>query len=252
MRSLADIANDPATRTCLAGIAERVQLATGPGDIQSLLHLTTITLGAERSFFASICSSEDEAGYAFVLDCDSLWWHRYRATCPLPENPWLTYATRHSALVLASQLERMAPACQRPLTTAPDTGFTSAVLVPTHSGRLERRASLLCFGHSVAGYFEDSALAMLRVATKSLALEFHEWWASHERQQLVERTSLSEADLRLLAQHCAGLSSKQIACDLQISRESVNSRFQRIIARLGVRNRRAAARVAIDCGLIVM
>jgi hypothetical protein len=38
---------------------------------------------------------------------------------------------------------------------------------------------------------------------------------------------------------------------LNVSRSSVNSRFQRTIAKLGVPNRRMAARVAIDCGLIV-
>ena len=48
------------------------------------------------------------------------------------------------------------------------------------------------------------------------------------------------------------MNNSQIARELQVSRESINSRFQRIIAKLGVRNRRAAARVAIECGLIIM
>ena len=254
MRSLGEVASDPLVRARLAEIVEGVTHASDCGEIQALLHLATQALGAERSFFASMSGVGRETRYAFVLDCDPTWWHGYRATCPLPKHPWLAYASRHSAPVRATQLAPLAPEHQEAVVTfAVAAGFASAALVPVHSGPADNRASLLCLGHSVVGYYEDATFAkLLHAGARSLAIELHEWWTNHEQKQLSQRTLLSDAEVRLLERHCAGLSSKQIARELQVSRESINSRFQRIIAKLGVRNRRAAARVAIECGLIIM
>ncbi|ODV10214.1 MAG: hypothetical protein ABT20_08665 [Rubrivivax sp. SCN 70-15] len=92
----------------------------------------------------------------------------------------------------------------------------------------------------------------MRVGARSIANEMHEWWARNERERLTQSTRLSAQDLELLERHCAGLSSKQIAAELNVSCDAVNSRFQRIIVRLGVRTRRAAATVAVKCGLLVL
>jgi DNA-binding NarL/FixJ family response regulator len=252
MRSLAEIVSDPLVRIRLAEIADRISLASDAGEVQALLHLATSTLGAERSFFASIKGEGLDASYAFLLDCDSSWWHRYRAICSVQDHPWLAYASRHSAPVRATQLVALPQEQRRAMDAAATAGFASAALFPAHSGRSDKRVSLLCLGHATAGYFEDPVFAKLQVAARSLAQELQEWWANHERQQLTQRTRLSPAEIRILERHCAGMSSKQIARELQVSRESINSRFQRIVLRLGVRNRRAAARVAVECGLIVM
>jgi DNA-binding CsgD family transcriptional regulator len=252
VRSLAEIAADPALRTHLAETAERISQASDPGEVQALLHSVTQSLGAERSFFASISGEGADARYTFVLDCDPAWWHRYRSACSVQSDPWLLYAARHSSPRPATQLGPLRREQQLAIEAATAAGFVSAALVPAHSGRSERRASLLCLGHSVAGYFEDPTFAKLRVGARSLAIELHDWWTNYEQSCLARQTRLSEADVRLLQRHCAGMSSKQIAAELQVSRESINSRFQRINDRLGVTHRRTAARIAVECGLIVM
>jgi DNA-binding NarL/FixJ family response regulator len=249
---LANIGGTTSVGSRLAGLAERVALAQDLGEIQALLHEATIAIGAERSFFASVSGEGHEASYAFVLDCDPNWWHQYRAACPVQNNPWFAYASRHSATVRGTQLAALVQAQQQAIDIAATAGFASAVLIPVHSGRADNRVSLLCLGHSVAGHFEDSTFAKLQVGARSVATELHDWWSRYEQQLLAERTQLSDVELGLLERHCAGLSSKQIAVELHVSRESINSRFQRITSKLGVRNRRAAARVAVECGLIVV
>lgn len=234
----------------LAALAERIAQASDRGEIQGLLHRATVALGAERSFFASMRGDGIDRSYAFVLDSDPAWWHRYRAACPLEKNPWLIYATRHSAPTRTTRGTSGAEPRQS-LGIASDPGFVSALLLPAHSGRLHHRVSLLCFGHSTAGYFEHPSFSKVQVTARSFAMELHDWWAVHEQRELAQRTHLSEAEVRLLSLHAAGLSSKQIANEMNVSCESINSRFQRIIAKLGVRNRRAAARLAVECGLIV-
>ena len=252
MITLSAASDDPTTRARLAELAERVVQASDCSEIQALLHLATLAIGAERSFFACMSGEGRDASYSFVLDSDPSWWHRYRAACPLQRSPWLLYAARHSAPVRTTQLGSPAPDYREASNVAAAAGFASAMLFPAHSGQSDHRASVLCFGHSTAGYFEGPLFAKLQVTARSFAMELHDWWAHHEQERLARRTRLSDVDLRLLQRHCAGLSSKQIADELHVSRESINSRFQRVIAKLGVRNRRAAARVAIDCGLIIV
>ena len=252
MKSLADIVSDGTWRARLTDIAECVARASEPVEIQALLHMATLELGAERSFFASIKGEGRDAHFAFILDCDASWWHRYRFGCGLHSHPWFTYAARHSVPTTGTDLGASAPEHQTIIDNAVAAGFASTALIPVHSGQWERRVGLLCLGHSSVGYFEDPSFTSVVVAARSLALELHARWSDHERVQLSQRTRLSEPEIRLLERHCAGRSSKQIAEELNVSCQSINSRFQRIIAKLGVRNRREAMRLAIDCGLIVM
>ena len=251
VKSRPETSIDPSVRIRLTEIAESITHVTDRGELQALLHSAALLLGAERSFFATMSGEGRDTTYAFVLDCDAGWWHRFRAAYPLQKNPWLVYASGHSTPARATQLGSTARERQGAKDLAVAAGFGSALLIPVHSGRSESRASVLCLGHSVAGCFEDPTFAKLQVGARSLAMELHDWWSLHDRQQLTQHTQLSEGEVRLLERHFAGFSSKQIAFELSVSRQSVNSRFQRIVAKMGVRNRRAAARVALECGLFI-
>jgi DNA-binding CsgD family transcriptional regulator len=65
------------------------------------------------------------------------------------------------------------------------------------------------------------------------------------------KARISQEDLVLLQHRCQGHSSKKIAAEMQVSKGSINSRFQRMNAKLGVGNRRMAVQLAIECGLIL-
>ena len=81
-------------------------------------------------------------------------------------------------------------------------------------------------------------------------MELHEWWLARIRRELIVKARVTPADLMLLRYEHEGQSSKRIAAALDVSTSSVNSRFQRMIAKLGVPNRKMAARLAAECGLI--
>ena len=81
-------------------------------------------------------------------------------------------------------------------------------------------------------------------------MELHDWWARDERRRLRPRKRLSNRDLLLLERLCRGQSSKQMAAELDVSKVSVDSRCERLLAKLDLPSRRAAARMAVECGLI--
>lgn len=234
--------------SALAASAARI---ADVADAHSLLHEGVAALGAQCAYFATFVVDDGEASYRFVIDCNPGWWHRYREGRCMECDPWLAYAREHCEPALASALNSLTPEQKRTTDLAVEAGFVATLLVPVHSAIHDARVSLLALGHSDARRFQGDDYAVVRVMARAFALELHDWWGSQLRRTLLDRARLSPADVRLLERHCAGLSSKQIARDLRISPAAVNSRFQRMTVRLGARNRRAVARIAIECGLIV-
>ena len=236
----------------VAQVVERIALANDQAEALALLKAAAAALGAENAVFMShMRHSIDNASCHFLLACDPAWCQRYLALGSLAHDPWMAYAAHHSEPVLASSLAAAGSESRAIRELANQCGFASAVLVPAHSGPGHGRVSLLVLGSPVAGYFEGEGYARFRLGARLLAAELHDWWQARIRRELVLRSRITDADLALLRHQCQGHSSKRIASELQLSLGSINSRFQRINTRLGVHNRRQAARLAMACGLIV-
>lgn len=186
-----------------------------------------------------------------MLACDPAWCREYLAAGLIEHDPWLSYACHHSEPILAGDLRLTDPSQLRAVELAANSGFASAVLVPVHSGTSHTRVSLLCIGSRQAGFFDGVPLARIKVAARMLACEIHEWWLARLRNDLVARARITESDLALLRHETLGHGSKRIAAELGVSQSSINSRFQRMNTRLGVSNRKLAARLAAESGLIL-
>jgi DNA-binding CsgD family transcriptional regulator len=251
-RSLADHVGDDRYVLRVSEVVEQIDAAPDEAGLHRLLRQGVAALGAERAAFVTFVRGESElASCRWMLDCEPDWCRRYLDRDCFSRDPWVAYAARESEPVVASALNIVDPAQREVVALAAEAGFASAVLVPAHSGAGHARVSLLCLGHADPGYFEAGGIRRLRVGARALALELHDWWLARIRRDLLLRSRITRDDLTLLEHQCLGHSSKRIAAELNMSRTSVNSRFQRLIAKLGVANRKMAARLAIECGLIV-
>lgn len=216
-----------------------------------LLEEATRRMGAEVSIFASLVPEDDtRSSYRLLLACDPAWGIRYEQEGLYASDPWLAYAMHHSEPVLGTHINATAPAHRSTVELAAQFGFRSTVIVPAPSRVGLSRIGVLCLGSSVAGYFEDEGYVALKVVARSVAMELHEWWIARLRDELMASAHVSEGDLMLLGHEHQGHSTKAIARALGVSTESINSRFQRLNARLGVPNRKVAARLAAEYGLI--
>lgn len=208
-------------------------------------------MGAERAAFVSFEKDKSElSSCRFMLDCAPHWCRRYLESGGPGVDAWMRYAARESEPVVASALNIVDPAQQAVAALAVQAGFVSALLVPAHSGEKHARVSLLCLGHSARGYFEAAGLPRLRVCARSLALELHDWWLARLRRETLAHSRFTEEELMLLERYWLGHTSKRIGSELNLSKTAIDSRFQRLLVKLGVGSRRSAARLAIDCGLI--
>lgn len=243
-------AHDYAARA--TAIAVRIAQAVEQSAVHALLREGTAALGAQSAVFVSfVRDSADVSACRFMLVCDPDWCRRYLESGLITHDLWLAYAAHHSEPIVASSLTVTEPAQQRAIDLAVQNGFASAVLVPAHSGGGHSRISLLCLGSSVPGFFEDEGFAAFRVAARMLALELHDWWLTRIRRELIVKAHITPSDVILLRHQRQGHSSKRIAADLHVSKSSIDSRFQRMNTKLGVANRRMAAQLALECGLIL-
>lgn len=250
--ALSDIvaASDYAAR--VAGVAERIAEAKDQVTALSLLRDGVHALGAENAVFVSfVRDNADLSACRFMLVCEPDWCQRYLDAGCFAHDPWLAYAAHHSEPIPAASLPVLDPEGQRVIALAMQNGFASAALVPAHSGAGHSRISLLCLGSSTPGFFEGEGFGRFRLGARLIAAELHDWWLARVRRELIIKAHITPADLELLRHERQGHSSKRIAAELQVSKSSINSRFQRMNVKLGVPNRRLAARLAVECGLLL-
>lgn len=243
-------AADYAQRT--AAVAERIAVAKDQATVHGLLTEGVRALGAETAVFVSfIRDNADLSACRFMLVCDPGWCQRYLEAGCFAHDPWLAYAAHHSEPIAASSLPVLDAEGQRVIALAQQNGFASAALVPAHSGAGHSRISLLCLGSTRPGFFEGEGFGRFRLGARLLAAELHDWWLARIRRELIVKARITQADLELLRHEHQGHSSKRIAAELHVSKSSINSRFQRMNMKLGVPNRRLAARLAVECGLLI-
>lgn len=237
----------------IGNVAESIAETTEQSMVQSLLREGSDVLGAESAAFISFERDDDcVCACRFMLACDPAWCRQYLDAGLIAHDPWLAYAAHHSEPIIASTLTITEPERQRTHELVSRHGFASAVVVPVHSGAGHSRISLLLLGSSAPGYFEAGGFLRFRLGARTLACELHEWWLARIRRELLATARITAGELELLRHQCQGHGSKRIAAELRVSKSSVNSRFQRMNMKLGVPNRRMAAQLATECGLIML
>jgi DNA-binding CsgD family transcriptional regulator len=229
----------------------KVACGTTASDVVDLLHEATNRLGADVSYFVTFIREDiSHSSFRFLLACDPQWCVEYESAGWYADDPWLAYGRAHAEPVLASRLTLDTDKEREIVRLAARHHFESTLIVPAPSSGGLTRLGMLCLGSATPRFFEDAGFAALTVAARALATGLHEWSTAQLRRELMEAARISNEELMLLDRQRRGLTTKRIANASGISHASINSRFQRLIAKLDVPNRREAARLAAEYGLI--
>ena len=250
-RRLHDLTSTAGYADAVTAIVERVAGAKDSSQAMLLLQQASHRMGADAAVFVSFIPDDgSHASYRFLLACDPSWCFEYQRQLSLADDPWLDYACLHSEPACASAIDALRTARQATGSLADRFGFRSAVIIPTPSGRGLGRTGMLCLGSSTPGFFEAEGFMTLRTLARGLAMDLHEWWIAKLRREVLDDAELTDGELKLLQWERQGLNSKQIGNLLGMGPACVDSRFQRLNLKLGVPNRRAAAKLAAEYGLI--
>lgn len=235
-------------------VSEVVGQVPGAPDVPEALALLSeaaTRLGADVAAFVSFVRDDSShESYRFLLACDAVWCHEYEKHAWYANDPWLAYALNHSEPARASEIPLGNKSQRAVVDLAARFGFTSAVIVPAPSSGGLSRVGVLCLGSAKPNYFESEGFVAVKIASRSLAMELHEWWIGQIKRELIANAGITEEDLILLRHERLGHTTKAIAIELHSSLYAIDSRFKRVNQKLGVPNRKAAATVAAEYGLI--
>jgi DNA-binding CsgD family transcriptional regulator len=249
--SLAELAAQPSYSSRVMAVVSG--LADSSDEVQALRGLAAASdrMGTDAAAFVSF--SKDDAShesFRFLLACDPVWCLEYERRAWYTNDPWLQYCLTHSEPVRGQDIAPGSAQQRAVVELAEQFGFRSALIVPAPTIGGLPRIGVLCLGSSASGFFDDEGYPSLKALARNLSMELHSWWIARIKQEMIESAQLSDQDLALLLHEHLGHSTEFIAHALDISPSAVDSIFRHINARLGVANRSAAARLAVEHELI--
>jgi len=247
---LRDLVASPDYFARVSEVTLKLDSARNVANVADHLKEAVDRLGADVGAFVSYIVGHRDQSFRFFLACDPRWYVEYEQSAWYADDPWLEYASRHALPILARDIPIGDAAQGAIVRIAERYGFSSAVVVPAPAGRDLTRLGMLCLGSREPAYFDGEAFRSVSVAALPLALSLLDWSTRDARHELLRSTLLHPEDLYLLELVRRGRSTKEIAKALDTTTTSLNSRFQRIIAKLGVPNKGAAAQLAAEYGLI--
>ena len=249
-RLLRDVIAAPDYFARVSEVVLRIEATSEPASLIELLREATGLIGADVAAFMSFISDGDCESFRYLLACDPQWCVDYEQQAWYADDPWLAYARRHAEPIRASEVVVYGEPQAAIVRLAEHYGFRSTVIVPAPSSGGLTRLGMLCLGSNGPGFFEGDGFGPFKVIAQPLAAALLEGCIRSTRDELIRTWRISRKELALLDCQRRGMGTKQIADALGTSAHSVNSRFQRVNAKLGVLSRKAAASLAAEYGLI--
>jgi DNA-binding CsgD family transcriptional regulator len=231
----------------------RLHETTDEAGVVQLLTQAAIQLGADGAcFIGSVRLSASRRAHQMIAACEPAWASDYLLRQRFEHDPWLQHARRETDPALGSAIPAESVDQQDTVAAAHAAGLRSTWVIPAISSVGEDRIGVLYLASGVECRFEQDPLLAFRakVVGRSLAMELHEWLHIQMRRDLLAESRLTEAEIDLLRHEEQGHGSKAIAMALNTEPKTVDCRFQRVIAKLGVASRREAWRIAKVHGLI--
>ena len=229
----------------------QIHLALEPPQLLEGLIRATTAIGATASIYTlTIPENRSEPSSFSLFACHPALAQRQYRLGPFSNHPWFRCARERSAPATDQQVRPTCASDDEAIDLARQYGFKSCLIVPTSSGVDPARIEMLCLGSTNDGAFEGEDARRVRTLARALAAELHDWVSRHLSEALRESARLQEPDIELLRLEWQGLGTKEISKRTGMSPDSVNSRFQRLNARMACANRKASARRAAAYGLL--
>lgn len=250
-KPLAELALEPAYSDNVLATIRLLARAVDESEAVDVLAVASRQMGTDAAAFVSFVRDDpSHESFRFLLACDPVWCLEYERRAWYTDDPWLQYSLNHTEPARAEDIPPGTGQQRAVVELAAQFGFRSALIVPAPSSGALTRIGVLCLGSSAPAFFSEAGYLSLRVLARSLAMELHEWWIARIKSELLASARLTDEDLTLLMHERLGHSTKFIAAKLDISPNAINSRFQRMNAKLGVPNRKSAAQLAAEYGVI--
>lgn len=221
------------------------------GQVLLILGEAVQAMGGTAAVFCSfVREDESTESYRFLVACDPVWCSEYQTQNWFAHDPALVYGSSRSEPIRLCDLKVTTKGQREMLDSAARHGFRSGAVFPAPSGGGVSRMGVLTIGSKDSGYLEGDDFNSARLYGRLLAMELNDWWIRKIREHLIATSNLTPEDIALLMYEKRGMKSKNIAKELATSPSSIDSRFQRVNAKLNAASRAESAKIASENGVI--
>lgn len=237
----------PEVNELIASIAAQ----SDAGNVLHILNQAVTAMGGEAGVFCSFVRDDDSTeSYRFLVACDPVWCSEYQLHSWFQNDPALIYAANKCEPIRTSALKLTSRGQRELMASAATHGFASAGVFPAPSGGGVSRIGVLILGSSDESFLQGESFNAARLFGRLLAMELNDWWIRRIRLDIIAESNLTADDIELLAFERRGLKSKEIARELATTSSSIDSRFQRLNAKLNSASRSESAKIAAENGVI--
>jgi DNA-binding CsgD family transcriptional regulator len=235
----------------VAELVKRIADETEEGRVLLILQEAVKVMQGEAAVFCSFVSGDEGTeSYRFLVACSPAWCSVYQEQNWFTSDPALIYAATRSEPIRSSQLPIKTRAQRELVDSAAHHGFVAGGVFPAPSGGGISRIGALILGSSDPKYLQGDDFYVAKMYGRLLSMELNEWWIRKIRHDIIATSNLTEDDITLLAFEKRGMKSKEIARELDTTASSIDSRFQRLNAKLHSGSRAESARIAAEHGVI--
>jgi DNA-binding CsgD family transcriptional regulator len=243
--------NDQAVLARMMAIANGLQLLRKPDELIGTLFEINDILDIQGSVFVSFARNDDShESYRFVNASPPGWCQEYISNAWHTIDPCILYAATNGEPTLIKNIPVRSQGQRRMLEAAARWGFSSGIVVPSHSPSGRSRMGVLYLGSDDPERLDERALGQLRLVLRAISSELLDWWTRQVRAELLAGGGLSADEVAMLRLAREGLTSKEIAQSVGYTKGAVDQRLHRLSTRFGSPSRKDAAELAYQLGLL--
>jgi DNA-binding CsgD family transcriptional regulator len=205
--------------------------------------------GLDAFVFGALSRSVGHEHHRYLVGCAPEWCFAYTQNKWYAIDPFIEYALRNTAPVVASDVQIETQGQRRLLDAAVEYGYRNGIIVPAHSSA-SSWVGILYLPTQRDEEYVRGAYAKHRSLMRAFALELLEWWDIRLRETGAADFDLDELDLELLAKVYEDATVEEAAAEIGVPVFRIQGRLKKLYAKLGVNSKRSAAEKAAALGLI--
>jgi DNA-binding CsgD family transcriptional regulator len=234
-------------------LISKISTCESQGYLDILLQEIFAVFGVSSFLFITLLKdSKNRDSFRFQSGCDPNWFNLYNHRKWHEIDPFIAYGKLFSKPILLSDMVGKSDGSRGSadyFENIHNHGFKSGLVIPCHSVST-KRMGVLIVGNDLSINEGDEKLKMHRVSLRSIGYELLDWWIDHLQAKVIDKSKLKQQDLSLLKMAYNDLSASDMGLSIGLNVSQVNNRFRNINALFQVDNKKEAAILAMEYGII--
>lgn len=233
----------------------KIQLCRQDGFLTMLLQDIFKDIGVSSFIFLTLLQdSKNRDSYRYHIGCNPNFFNIYNSRKWHAIDPFIAHAKKVGKPILIDELKRKildeSQSQKDFFYNLSEYGFKAGIIIPAYTAS-NKRMGLLIAGNDDC-LDGNLILQRNRVTLRAIASELLDWWVVKLQSKAVDVSKLKTEDLQLLKLAYFQNTASDMALSLGLTTSQVNNKFRVINELFDVDNKKDAADIAMEYGIITV